>query len=91
MKHNEDTDVLEKVDEETDVTNNLIVYNDEVNSFEHVIITLMKVCKHSAIQAEQCTLLIHNKGKCAVKNGSLPDLIPLKFAINDAGINAEIE
>jgi ATP-dependent Clp protease adaptor protein ClpS len=71
--------------------NDLIVYNDDVNTFEHVINTLIKVCKHTPEQAEQCTLLVHYKGKCAVKKGSFVDLIPYRQAIVDAGINAEIE
>lgn len=70
--------------------NDLIVYNDDVNTFEHVINTLIRVCKHNPEQAEQCTLLIHYKGKCAVKKGSYLELIPLRQGIVDAGINAEI-
>jgi ATP-dependent Clp protease adaptor protein ClpS len=71
--------------------NDLIVYNDDVNTFEHVTKTLIKICKHSPEQAEQCTLLIHYKGKCAVKKGGYLDLIPLRQGIVDAGISAEIE
>lgn len=71
--------------------NDLIVYNDEVNTFEHVINTLVRICKHTPEQAEQCTLLVHYKGKCAVKKGSFLELIPFRQAIVDAGINAEIE
>jgi ATP-dependent Clp protease adaptor protein ClpS len=71
--------------------NDLIVYNDDVNTFDHVINTLIRVCKHSAEQAEQCTILIHYKGKCSVKKGSFVELIPYRQAIVDAGISAEIE
>ena len=71
--------------------NDLIVYNDDVNTFDHVINTLIRVCKHNPEQAEQCTLLIHYKGKCAVKKGSFLELIPYRQGIVDAGINAEIE
>lgn len=71
--------------------NDLIVYNDDVNTFEHVINTLIKVCKHNPEQAEQCTMLIHYKGKCAVKKGGYLELIPLREGIVSAGINAEIE
>jgi len=81
--------VLETTSDED--INDLIVYNDDVNTFEHVINTLIKVCKHTPEQAEQCTLLVHYKGKCAVKKGSFVDLIPYRQAIVDAGINAEIE
>jgi ATP-dependent Clp protease adaptor protein ClpS len=68
----------------------LVVFNDDVNTFEHVINILMKVCKHSHEQAEQCTLVIHYKGKCAVKKGSKDELKPMCEAILDAGIQAAI-
>jgi ATP-dependent Clp protease adaptor protein ClpS len=82
-------EVLETTSDED--INDLIVYNDDVNTFDHVIKTLIKVCKHTPEQAEQCTLLVHYKGKCAVKKGSFVDLIPYRQAIVDEGINAEIE
>lgn len=72
-------------------TNDLIVHNDDFNTFDHVINTLIKVCKHDVHQAEQCTFIIHYKGKCAVKKGPLKELKPMKEAINDAGISATIE
>ncbi|MFA0962510.1 ATP-dependent Clp protease adaptor ClpS [Roseivirga sp. BDSF3-8] len=78
----------EEVD--TDDQRDLMVFNDDFNTFEHVINTLVKVCKHSLIQAEQCTHIIHYRGKCSVKKGSLPELKPLKEGICEAGINAEI-
>lgn len=68
----------------------LVVYNDEVNTFDHVINVLMKVCEHTREQAEQCTLIIHFKGKCAVKKGSFEELKPMCEAILDAGIQANI-
>lgn len=68
----------------------LVVFNDEVNTFEHVIETLIKVCRHTPEQAEQCTLLVHHKGKCAVKVGSWEELVPMRQAICDKGISAEI-
>ena len=81
-------DVLDEV-VETDV-HNLIVFNDEVNTFEHVIDTLIDVCKHTSEQAEQCTLLIHYKGKCSVKNGSWEELVPMRNEICRRGISAEV-
>ncbi|MFZ1528705.1 MAG: ATP-dependent Clp protease adaptor ClpS [Ferruginibacter sp.] len=69
----------------------LIVWNDEVNTFDWVIETLMQVCGHSPEQAEQCTILIHFKGKCAVKKGNYEDLEPLKDAILERQIGATIE
>ena len=68
----------------------LILFNDDVNTFEHVIRTLIKVCKHTPEQAEQCTLLIHFKGKCTVRTGSFDELRPLREAICEAGIDAKI-
>jgi len=68
----------------------LIVYNDDFNTFDHVIDTLIKVCKHEVHQAEQCTHLIHFKGKCAVKKGTFDELKPMRTGITDVGINAQI-
>lgn len=81
-------DVMEAV-ETTDLMD-LIVFNDDVNTFDHVISTLIRVCEHSAEQAEQCTLLIHYKGKCAVKSGTFDFLRPLREAICEVGIDARI-
>jgi len=80
---------LLEVIETTDVME-LVVFNDEFNTFEHVIKTLIKVCKHTAEQAEQCTLLIHYKGMCTVKSGSFDFLKPFRDAICEAGIDAKI-
>ena len=88
-EHDTDTLVLEKETVTVD-SSDLVIFNDEVNTFEHVIDTLIKVCSHSEQQAEQCTLLIHHKGKCAVKNGSFEELKPMHAAICDKGISAEI-
>lgn len=68
----------------------LVVYNDDFNTFQHVTATLIKVCKHTPEQAEQCTWLVHYKGKCSVKKGALSDLKPMKEAICEAGITAKI-
>ena len=84
----EEADVL--VLEKEVESRNLLVYNDEVNTFEWVIETLVDVCKHSWEQAEQCSLLIHHKGKCSVRHGSYEDLKPLKEAICERGISAAI-
>ncbi len=69
---------------------NVVVYNDDFNTFDHVINTLIRVCKHSQEQAEQCTWLVHYKGKCAVKAGEFDLLTPIKNAICEAGIDAKI-
>ncbi|HEY4155748.1 MAG TPA: ATP-dependent Clp protease adaptor ClpS [Puia sp.] len=69
----------------------LIVWNDEVNSFDWVIQTLVEVCKHSTEQAEQCAMIIHTQGKYAVKRGSYEELKPMCDAITERGIGATIE
>lgn len=68
----------------------LLIYNDEVNTFEHVIDSLVKVCKHEIIQAEQCTWIIHYNGKCAVKKGEFESLKPMRDALCERGIDAKI-
>jgi len=69
----------------------LVVWNDEVNSFEWVIQTLIEVCNHSTEQAEQCAMIIHTQGKYAVKQGSYDELKPLCDAITERGIGCTIE
>ena len=69
----------------------LVVWNDEVNTFEWVITTLIEVCSHSQEQAEQCATFIHHKGKYAVKSGDYDDLKPMCDAITERGIGATIE
>lgn len=83
----EDVDVLTLTEDPC----HLVVWNDEVNTFEWVIETLMEVCGHSFEQAEQCSYIIHHNGKYAVKNGSFDDLKPLCDAITERGINATVE
>ena len=87
-KQEELVDVLEAV-ETTDLMD-LVVFNDDINTFDHVIATLIRVCEHTPEQAEQCTFLIHYKGKCAVKSGSFEYLRPFREAICEAGIDARI-
>jgi ATP-dependent Clp protease adaptor protein ClpS len=87
----EQTDVDVLVEELTSLGHQLVVYNDEVNSFEYVIITLIEVCEHTAEQAEQCTLMIHFRGKCGVKSGAYEDLLSMRNEICRRGISAEIE
>lgn len=84
----ESPDVL-VIEKEEDLYD-LVVFNDDVNTFDHVINTLMRVCKHTSEQAEQCTTIIHYKGKCKVKSGSFDELKPMRQGICDAGISAEI-
>lgn len=88
-------DVLEEEITETLTTEEplkaLLLYNDDVNTFEFVTEALIKVCKHNSIQAEQCTYLVHYTGKCVVKNGTLKALRPLCEALQERGLSAKIE
>jgi len=69
----------------------LILFNDDVNTFDHVIDTLIRICNHDLIQAEQCAMLVHYKGKCGVKTGSYEELEPMCTGLLDAGLSAEIQ
>lgn len=70
--------------------NEIVLFNDDVNTFDYVILTLIKVCEHTSEQAEQCALLVHYKGKCTVKTGSLEELKPQCSSLLEAGLSAEI-
>ncbi|HZH68097.1 MAG TPA: ATP-dependent Clp protease adaptor ClpS [Chitinophagales bacterium] len=83
--------VVEELIEEVMSGSSLVVYNDDVNTFEWVIESLMKVCQHTFQQAEQSAIYIHFKGKYAVKHGSYSKLEPMKDALLDRGITAEIQ
>ncbi|WP_366183152.1 ATP-dependent Clp protease adaptor ClpS [Flavobacterium ovatum] len=72
------------------LNNEIVVYNDDVNTFDHVIDTLIRVCEHSPEQAEQCSLIVHYNGKCTVKTGPLKKLKPQCLQLLEAGISAEI-
>jgi ATP-dependent Clp protease adaptor protein ClpS len=68
----------------------IVVYNDDVNTFDHVIDTLIRVCQHTPEQAEQCSLIVHYNGKCTVKTGELKKLKPQCAQLLEAGLSAEI-
>ena len=82
----EESDVLLKEVEER----NLVLHNDDVNTFDHVIATLIAVCEHTPEQAEQCALIVHYNGRCTVKSGSYDELEPKCLRLLDAGLSAEI-
>src|SRR5690349_5638096 len=86
-----DVEVIDDTDLDTSDIHTLILWNDEVNTFDHVIESLVEICDHSPQQAEQCALLIHFKGKCGVKNGDFETLRPLAEAFIDRNINATID
>ena len=71
--------------------NKIVVFNDDVNTFDHVINSLMVVCNHQPLQAEQCALIIHNNGKCEVKTGEYFKLEPMCSSLLDLGLSAEIQ
>ncbi|PKB18094.1 ATP-dependent Clp protease adaptor ClpS [Flavobacterium sp. 5] len=87
---------IEKVKEKrreqevTAMNNEIIVYNDDVNTFDHVIDTLVRVCDHTPIQAEQCSLIVHFNGKCTVKTGEYDKLKIQCTGLLEAGLSAEI-
>jgi len=78
------------LEEEVKTQNEIVLYNDEVNTFNHVIETLMHACEHTSEQAEQCSLIVHYKGKCTVKTGLYDDLKPRCSVLLEAGLSAEI-
>ena len=90
MSEKPELEVLEETEVKTSKEHQIILYNDDINTFDHVIDILIKVCDHSATQAEQCALIVHYKGKCSVKSGSLSDLKPRCEKLLSAGLSAEI-
>ena len=87
---------IEKVKEDVAVEeaignqNEIVLFNDDVNTFDHVIDTLIRVCNHTPEQAEQCAIIVHYKGKCTVKTGEFKELKPQCAQLLDAGLSAEI-
>ncbi|MEO8773557.1 MAG: ATP-dependent Clp protease adaptor ClpS [Gelidibacter sp.] len=86
----------EKIQEDLDVDtleknqNEIVLHNDDVNTFDYVIDTLIYACDHTPEQAEQCSILVHYKGKCTVKTGSYDDLEPRCTMLLEAGLSSEI-
>lgn len=78
------------LEEETVNQSEIILFNDDVNTFDYVIETLIKVCDHTAEQAEQCSLIVHYNGKCTVKTGEYDDLKPRCSKLLQAGLSAEV-
>jgi len=75
---------------ENDFHHHLVLHNDDVNTFDYVIETLIEVCEHTPEQAEQCAILVHYKGKCDVKTGSIEELIPKNNKLLSRGLSSEI-
>lgn len=95
MRNYDSPDVLEQEVIETvlkeEATRALILYNDDYNTFDFVIESLIKICEHDVLQAEQCTYLVHYTGKCVVKNGTFKKLKPYCEALLERGLTAKIE
>lgn len=72
-------------------THKLVIYNDDVNSYQYIMASLIRFCKHEPIQAEQCAVIAHNKGKCSVKSGDFLEMFDLKNTFDGLDINTEIE
>ncbi|WP_299521412.1 ATP-dependent Clp protease adaptor ClpS [Winogradskyella sp.] len=78
------------LEEEVIKQNEIVLFNDDVNTFDHVIDTLIYACDHTPEQAEQCSIIVHYKGKCTVKTGPYEDLKPRCSKLLQAGLSAEI-
>lgn len=88
-KEVQDSDVLTHLAKVADYE--LVLYNDDYNTFEHVINCLVKYCDHDIYQAEQCAWIVHTKGKCVIKSGEYSSLEPICTALSDQGLSAQIE
>lgn len=83
--------LLEEVLLEEGPVKELVLHNDDVNTFRHVIVSLVQICGHDPIQAEQCAWIVHNNGKCGVKRGTFDQLEPMCTALLDRGLSAVID
>ena len=82
-----EVDVLTQVEREHEI----ILFNDDVNTFDHVIECLVAYCGHEVLQAEQCALIVHTRGKCSVKTGDYDELEPICTALLERDLTAEVE
>lgn len=80
-----------EINEKEELQNKLILFNDDVNSFDFVIDSLVEVCEHNPMQAENCAMIAHYKGRCSVKNGSINELEPIHSALSDRQLTVEIQ
>jgi ATP-dependent Clp protease adaptor protein ClpS len=95
MIRNENTktieQILQEIKTESVKTHRLILYNDDVNSFDWVLMSLIEICGHTPEQAEQITMLAHYKGKTEAKVGEFDDMLAMKNGLNDRKIEATVE
>ena len=90
MEYTTKTEQEQKSKKQISNSYSLVLYNDDVNTFDHVINCLIRICQHDIVQAEQCAWIVHNNGKCLVKKGSYEELKPICNALNDNGLSAQI-
>jgi ATP-dependent Clp protease adaptor protein ClpS len=91
MEYTTKTEQEQKSKKQISNSYSLVLYNDDVNTFDHVINCLIRICKHDVVQAEQCAWLVHNRGKCNIKSGKLTILRKMQNALTQNGLSAEIE
>jgi ATP-dependent Clp protease adaptor protein ClpS len=90
MQNPDSKELLDLLEEKV-TTHSIILYNDDFNTFDHVISCLIKICNHELIQAEQCAWIVHTNGKCIVKTGEYKQLEPLCTLLLEKGLSAIIE
>ena len=90
-QHELEEALLEEVQMETGQLREIVVHNDEVNTFSHVIHCLVEICGHEPIQAEQCAWIVHYNGKCSVKRGTFDQLEPQCASLLNQGLSADIQ
>ena len=90
MSTKEKTSVTPDLSENKEIVRKLILFNDDFNSFDFIIDSLVEVCQHDIMQAENCALIAHYKGKCPVKNGTVNDLRPIYVEMTNRQITVEI-
>ncbi len=91
MHYSPEEQLLQEVLFEEGPIKEIILHNDEVNTFQHVIVSLIDICGHEPMQATQCAHIVHNNGKCSVKRGSFDHLEPICTALLERGLSADIE
>ena len=91
MEYTTKTEQEQKSKKQISNSYSLVLYNDDVNTFDHVINCLIRICQHDVVQAEQCAWLVHNRGKCNIKSGKLTILRKMQNALRQNGLSAEIE
>lgn len=91
MSYQEETFEALETEAKKKEQNHLVLFNDDVNTFDFVIESLIDVCQHDREQAEQCSIIVHNNGKCSVKSGTVDKLRPMADALLDRGLSASID